>query len=131
MLHWIDASCSHTLTYRYRSECCTQVEQLAPYYVMRSLETYPGMTPIDSLTAGLDALMRLIPSGDPSSLFIIQKVCDKLLQLWQSDIHKGQFVELMQLLGYLLLVVDFQVQQAHANCHAGVLSTLFFATMTV
>jgi hypothetical protein len=83
-----------------------QKEQLAPFYVERSLVNYPGATPLDGLTAGMDALARTLTPGSPATLFCLQRVCDRCLALTEDP---KAAMGLVHLLAYLLLVIDLQV----------------------
>ena len=89
---------------------CLQIEHLAPYYAARSLAFFPEATPFESLTVGLDAVMRQIPSGDPSSVLVVRKVTERVLQLAGGPSQDPHLLQLYGLLGYLLLVIDFEVR---------------------
>lgn len=69
---------------------------------------FPQITPIESLTHGLDALVRSIPSGDPVSALIIVKSCQKLEQVSKEALQDKNGKELALLIGYLLLILDIQ-----------------------
>jgi len=56
-------------------------EQLSFYYIKRSLEAYPGVTPFDGLASGVAAIARHIPAGSPAILFCIHSLVVKAKDL--------------------------------------------------
>lgn len=52
-------------------------ERLAFYYIKRSLEAYPGLTPFDGLASGVAALVRHLPAGSAAILFCIHSLAVK------------------------------------------------------
>ncbi|KAL6848337.1 hypothetical protein ACP4OV_021631 [Aristida adscensionis] len=95
-------------------------EQLIFYYIKRSLETYPGVTPFEGLASGVAALVRHLPAGSPAILFCIHslvvkakdlcntaKVQDK--SLWRSwEESTGPCKKISDLLLRLIFLVDIQ-----------------------
>ena len=107
---------------------CTQKEELVPFYTKRAMQAYPLCTPITSLSAGVDAAMRELPSGSPVVLLTLQslgKHASKFLQQsakQQQNLQAG--LDLVKLLAQMLLVVEHQflpdaltvAQDAVVNC---------------
>ena len=106
-----------------------QKEQLVPFYMERALEGYPGCTPINGLSAGVDSAMRELPCGTPVVLHmfcLLAKHTDSLMQ--QDGTHtKAEAragLDLLRLLTQMLLVVEFQflsdaldtVEEVVLNC---------------
>ncbi|KAK2995965.1 hypothetical protein RJ640_026004, partial [Escallonia rubra] len=52
-------------------------EQLVFYYIQRSLEGYPGVTPLDGMASGVAALVRHLPAGSPSIFYCIHCLAEK------------------------------------------------------
>ncbi|GMH29815.1 hypothetical protein Nepgr_031658 [Nepenthes gracilis] len=85
-------------------------EQLVYYYMMRSLEAYPGNTPFDGLVSGVIALVRQLPAGSPSVYYCIHGLVNKASDLminWHGDSEPCKKV--FELLVRLLSLVDIQV----------------------
>ncbi|RLM79549.1 uncharacterized protein C2845_PM12G01510 [Panicum miliaceum] len=95
-------------------------EQLIFYYIKRSLEAYPGVTPFDGLASGVAAIVRHIPAGSPAILFCIHslvvkakdlcdtaKVQDKSLwRSWEESTEPCK--KTLDLLLRLIFLVDIQ-----------------------
>ncbi|KAG8057961.1 hypothetical protein GUJ93_ZPchr0002g24954 [Zizania palustris] len=95
-------------------------EQLAFYYIKRTLEAYPGVTPFEGLASGVAALARHLPSGSPAILFCIHslvvkakdlchnsKVQDKSLwRSWEGSTEPCK--KILDLLLRLIFLVDIQ-----------------------
>uniref|UniRef100_A0A0D9VBK5 Uncharacterized protein n=1 Tax=Leersia perrieri TaxID=77586 RepID=A0A0D9VBK5_9ORYZ len=95
-------------------------EQLAFYYIKRTLEAYPGVTPFEGLASGVAALVRHLPAGSPAILFCIHslvvkakdlclnsKVQDKSLwRSWEGSTEPCK--KMMDLLLRLIFLVDIQ-----------------------
>ncbi|KNA19419.1 hypothetical protein SOVF_061800 [Spinacia oleracea] len=97
-------------------------EQLVFYYMRRSLEAYPGITPFDGLGSGVSALVRHLPAGSPSIYYCIHSLVEKANVLsrevtnlkgsewwknWQGDSEPCQ--KIIELLMQLISMVDIQV----------------------
>ncbi|KAL5664370.1 hypothetical protein ACJX0J_024478, partial [Zea mays] len=59
-------------------------ERLAFYYIKRSLEAYPGLTPFDGLASGVAALVRHLPAGSAAILFCIHSLAVKAKDLCET-----------------------------------------------
>uniref|UniRef100_A0A0E0JUW6 Uncharacterized protein n=1 Tax=Oryza punctata TaxID=4537 RepID=A0A0E0JUW6_ORYPU len=95
-------------------------EQLAFYYIKRTLEAYPGVTPFEGLASGVAALARHLPAGSPATLFCIHslvvkakdlchtsKVQDKSLwRSWEGSTEPCK--KILDLLLRLIFLVDIQ-----------------------
>uniref|UniRef100_A0A7N0V4C9 Uncharacterized protein n=1 Tax=Kalanchoe fedtschenkoi TaxID=63787 RepID=A0A7N0V4C9_KALFE len=95
-------------------------EQLVFYYIQRSLEAYPGLTPFDGLASGVVALVRFLPAGSPAIFYAIHSLVLKANELCfdpsSQDAVLGNSLEesgpgrkIMDLLLRLIFVVDIQV----------------------
>ncbi|KAI4370047.1 hypothetical protein MLD38_018434 [Melastoma candidum] len=94
-------------------------EQLAFYYVERSLEDFPGVTPFEGLASGVAALVRHLPAGSPAILYSIHALADKASSLCLNNSNKESNMwknlneepckKLLDLLLSLLSLVDIQV----------------------
>ncbi|XP_057478500.1 uncharacterized protein LOC130765910 [Actinidia eriantha] len=96
-------------------------EQLIFYYIRRSLEGYPGITPFDGLASGVAALVRHLPAGSPSIFYTIHSLVEKahglyrevmtqdgdLWKNWQGELEPCK--KIIDLLLRLLSLVDIQV----------------------
>lgn len=97
-------------------------EQLVFYYMKRSLEAYPGITPFDGLASGVSALVQHLPAGSPSIHYCIHSVVEKASELcreamahkdsewwknWQGDSEPCK--KIIELLMQLISLVDIQV----------------------
>ncbi|RLN07295.1 uncharacterized protein C2845_PM11G13010 [Panicum miliaceum] len=95
-------------------------EQLTFYYIKRSLEAYPGVTPFDGLASGVAAIVRHIPAGSPAILFCIHSLvikakdlCDTAMvqdkSLWRSwEESTKPCKKTLDLLLRLIFLVDIQ-----------------------
>lgn len=95
-------------------------EQLIFYYIKRSLEAYPGVTPFDGLASGVAALVRHLPAGSPAILFCIHSLvvkakdlCDTAMiqdkSLWRSwEESTEPCKKTLDLLLRLIFLVDIQ-----------------------
>ncbi|KAK9698659.1 hypothetical protein RND81_08G121600 [Saponaria officinalis] len=97
-------------------------EQLVFYYVKRSLEEYPKITPFDGLASGVSALVRHLPAGSPSIYYCVHSLTEKANELcreamtlegndwwknWQGDSEPCK--KILELLFLLISMVDIQV----------------------
>ncbi len=105
-----------------------QKEELVPLYVRRSLEGYPGITPLSGLASGYEAIARHLPAGSPVLLFALQR----LAQRAQAILHKPggllqPGLDLVSLLAHLMLLIDYNVSPALVpvllHCCSGDIST--------
>lgn len=95
-------------------------EQLVYYYMQRSLEGYPGVTPFEGMASGVAALVRNLPAGSPSIFYCVHCLVEKASSLcsevptepgsW-NDLHDElePCKKLLDLLLRLLSLVDIQV----------------------
>ncbi|CAL4890341.1 unnamed protein product [Urochloa decumbens] len=95
-------------------------EQLIFYYIKRSLEAYPGVTPFDGLASGVAALVRHLPAGSPAIMFCIHSLvvkakdlCDTAMvqdkSLWRSwEESTEPCKKTLDLLLRLIFLVDIQ-----------------------
>ncbi|KAM3321926.1 hypothetical protein P3S67_003077 [Capsicum chacoense] len=99
----------------------TLKEQLVFYYVKRSLEGYPGITPFEGMASGVVALVRHLPAGSPSIFYCIHCLVEKTdslcssvnttpeTDLWKSWNGELEPFKMLDLLFRLLSLVDIQV----------------------
>ncbi|GMI72525.1 hypothetical protein like AT1G73970 [Hibiscus trionum] len=99
-------------------------EQLVFYYMQRSLEGYPGITPFEGMASGVAALVRHLPAGSPATYYCIHCLIDKannllgdLITLKDGDWKNWQggpepCKKILELLSRLISLVDIQVLQA-------------------
>ncbi|KAK4338338.1 hypothetical protein RND71_042825 [Anisodus tanguticus] len=103
-------------------ERVTLKEQLVFYYVKRSLEGYPEITPFEGMASGVVVLVRHLPAGSPSIFYCIHCLIEKAdslcssvnttpeTDLWRSwDGELEPFKKMLDLLFRLLSLVDIQV----------------------
>lgn len=95
-------------------------EQLAYYYMQRSLEGFPGVTPFEGMASGVAALVRNLPAGSPCIFYCVNCLVEKASSLcsevpreldsW-NDLHDElePCKKLLDLLLRLLSLVDIQV----------------------
>ncbi|KAK3155886.1 hypothetical protein QOZ80_2AG0099870 [Eleusine coracana subsp. coracana] len=95
-------------------------EKLAFYYIKRSLEAYPGLTPFEGLASGVATLVRHLPAGSPAILFCIHSLvvkakdlCNRATvqdkSLWRSwEENTEPCKKMSDLLLRLIFVVDIQ-----------------------
>lgn len=96
-------------------------EQLVYYYIQRSLEAFPGITPFEGMASGVVALVRYLPAGCPSIFYCIHGLVEKVYTLcsavnrddvdlwkhWEGELEPSKKV--LDLLLRLLSLVDIQV----------------------
>ncbi|EYU31547.1 hypothetical protein MIMGU_mgv1a001858mg [Erythranthe guttata] len=96
-------------------------EQLVFYYIQRSLEGYPEITPFEGMASGVIALVRHLPAGSPSIFYCIQSLVEKassmcstvsiddsdLWKNWEGELESSK--KILDLLLRLLALVDIQV----------------------
>ncbi|KAH7863080.1 hypothetical protein Vadar_013097 [Vaccinium darrowii] len=93
-------------------------EQLVFYYIQRSLEGYPQITPFEGIASGVAALVRYLPAGSPSIFYTVHCLVEKAHDLcrevmtqesdsWQDELEPRK--KLTDLLLRLLSIVDIQV----------------------
>ncbi|KAA8521948.1 hypothetical protein F0562_012737 [Nyssa sinensis] len=96
-------------------------EQLVFYYIQRSLEGYPEITPFEGMASGVAALVRHLPCGSPSIFYCIHSLVEKANNLcsevatleadlwnnWQGELEPCK--KILELLLRLLSLVDIQV----------------------
>ncbi|RAL53390.1 hypothetical protein DM860_007062 [Cuscuta australis] len=92
----------------------TLKEQLVFYYMRRSLEVYPGITPFEGVAAGVTAIVRHLPAGSLSIFYCIQSVVEKAnsicgaIKNWEGELVEP-LKKIFELLLRLLHLVDIQV----------------------
>lgn len=97
------------------SHPCMQREELVPLYVKRSLEGYPGITPLSGLAGGYEAIARHLPVGSPVLLFALQRLAQRAQGILRK--HGGLLqpgLDLISLLAHLMLLIDYNVSRAWA-----------------
>ncbi|KAF8027425.1 hypothetical protein BT93_E0355 [Corymbia citriodora subsp. variegata] len=96
-------------------------EQLVFYYMQRSLEAFPAITPFEGLASGVAAIVRHLPAGSPAIFYCIHSIAEKANKLcsvefvqdghlsmkWQGDSEPCK--DVLELLLRLLSLVDVQV----------------------
>ncbi|KAG6400356.1 hypothetical protein SASPL_137184 [Salvia splendens] len=96
-------------------------EQLVFYYIQRSLEGYPRITPFEGMASGVAALARNLPAGSPSTFYCVSSLIQKATSLcnavddldidlwksWEGELEPPKKV--LDLLLRLLSLVDIQV----------------------
>ncbi|XP_023737509.1 uncharacterized protein LOC111885484 [Lactuca sativa] len=104
----------------YDDERVSLKEQLVYYYMQRSLEGYPGVTPFEGMASGVAALVRYLPAGSPCIFYSVHCLVEKASSLcsefpkepnsW-NDLHDElePCKKLLDLLLRLLSLVDIQV----------------------
>ncbi|XP_068634829.1 uncharacterized protein [Aristolochia californica] len=97
-------------------------EQLAFYYMQRSLEAFPEITPYEGMVSGVTALVRHLPAGSPAILYSIYCLSEKATSLcrealnqeadlwtkWQGDMELPS-KKILELLLRLISFVDIQI----------------------
>nr|BAD07952.1 hypothetical protein [Oryza sativa Japonica Group] len=95
-------------------------EQLAFYYIKRTLEAYPGVTPFEGLASGVAALARHLPAGSPATLFCIHNLVVKAKDLCHTSMVEDKSLwrswegstepckKILDLLLRLIFLVDIQ-----------------------
>ncbi|KAL9254300.1 hypothetical protein AKJ16_DCAP13014 [Drosera capensis] len=97
-------------------------EQLVFYYMIRSLEVYPGSTPFEALASGVAAIVRNLPAGSPSIYYCINSLVNKVHALYpevakqEAKLSSKNFLgdsdpakKIIGLLVQLLALADVQV----------------------
>ncbi|KAL3507502.1 hypothetical protein ACH5RR_032884 [Cinchona calisaya] len=96
-------------------------EQLVFYYMQRSLEGYPGITPFEGMASGVAAVVRHLPAGSPSIFYCIHSIVEKAssmcsaVNIEETDLLKTRdggwepCQKMLELLLRLLSLVDIQV----------------------
>ncbi|XP_020597892.1 uncharacterized protein LOC110037559 [Phalaenopsis equestris] len=96
-------------------------EKLVFYYIQRSLEVYPGITPFEGLASGVAALVRQLPAGSPAIFYCINcltekardlcnKATSKDADMWKTwDGSAETCKKVLDLLMRLIYLVDIQV----------------------
>ncbi|KAL5999188.1 hypothetical protein ACLOJK_040638 [Asimina triloba] len=96
-------------------------EQLVFYYMQRSLEAYPGITPIEGMASGVAAIVRHLPAGSPSIFYCVHSLAEKVTSLCSKSMSqdvdmwknwKGESEptkKILELLLRLMSLVDIQV----------------------
>ncbi|OWM88420.1 hypothetical protein CDL15_Pgr003832 [Punica granatum] len=106
----------------FEDEQASLKEQFSYYYVQRSLEGFPDITPFEGLASGVGALVRHLPAGSAAIFYCIHSLAEKtnalcrvVLSRQESDAWKSLQGEnepckkILDLLLRLLSLVDIQV----------------------
>lgn len=123
------ARASHTLFVSFLSsgknpsegETAALKEKLVFYYMQRSLEGYPEITPFEGMASGVAAIVRHLPAGSPAILYCIHCLIEKanslcstskyaetdLTSTLEGDLEARH--KILELLIRLLSLVDIQV----------------------
>ena len=79
-------------------------------YVRRSLEGYPGITPLSGLASGYEAIARHLPAGSPVLPFALQRLAQRAQAILRKPgglLQPG--LDLVSLLAHLMLLIDYNV----------------------
>lgn len=90
-----------------------QKEELVPLYARRSLEGYPGNTPLSGLASGYEAIARHLPAGSPMLLYALQRLAQRSKTILRNPgglLQPG--LDLVSLLAHLMLLIDYNVSSA-------------------
>ncbi|CAK7325175.1 unnamed protein product [Dovyalis caffra] len=96
-------------------------EQLAFYYVQRSLAGFPVITPFEGMASGVAAMVRNLPAGSPATFYCIHSLVEKASKLcadiatqkpnmwknWEGESEPCK--KILELLLRLISLVDIQV----------------------
>lgn len=96
-------------------------EKLVFYYIERSLEAYPGVTPFEGLASGVAAIVRHLPAGSPATFYCVRSLVEKATDLcskaltedatlwshWEGNTEP--YKKVIDLLLRLIALVDIQV----------------------
>ncbi|MBA0728916.1 hypothetical protein Golax_004633 [Gossypium laxum] len=105
----------------FKDERVSLKEQLVFYYMQRSLEGYPDITPFEGMASGVAALVRHLPAGSPATFYCIHCLVNKANNLlsdanalkaddwknWQGGPEPCK--KILELLSRLISLVDIQV----------------------
>ncbi|KAG2254159.1 hypothetical protein Bca52824_084295 [Brassica carinata] len=87
-------------------------EDLVFYYMERSLEVYPEITPFEGLASGVAALTRHLPAGSPAIFYSVHSLVEKA-STFNADESQGRKSDpgnqILDLLLRLVSLVDIQV----------------------
>ena len=90
-----------------------QREELVPLYVRRSLEGYPGITPLSGLAGGYKTIGRHLPAGSPVLLFALQRLAQRAQAILRKPVGLLQpGLDLVSLLAHLMLLIEYNVRTA-------------------
>ena len=87
----------------------------------RSLEGYPGTTPLSGLAGGYEAIARHLPAGSPVLLFALQRLAQRAQRILRKPgglLQPG--LDLVSLLAHLMLLVDYNVSTTTPHRVSGV-----------
>lgn len=85
----------------------------------RSLEGYPGITPLSGLAGGCEAIARHLPVGSPVLLFALQRLAQRAQAILRKPgglLQPG--LDLVSLLAHLMLLIDYNVNALSSPLHA-------------
>ncbi|CAN1794818.1 hypothetical protein LINPERHAP1_LOCUS20426 [Linum perenne] len=103
-------------------ETASLKEQLAFYYVQKSLSEYPSSTPFDGMASGFAHLIQHLPAGSPAIFYCIHSLVEKVQNLcsknvsmqnadswknWQGELEPCK--KLFDMLVRFISLVDIQV----------------------
>ncbi|KAJ4875072.1 Uncharacterized protein Rs2_40090 [Raphanus sativus] len=84
-------------------------EDLVFYYMERSLEVYPEITPFEGLASGVAALTRHLPAGSPSIFYSVHTLVEKASTFNTEGKKSDPGNQILDLLLRLVSLVDIQV----------------------
>lgn len=87
-------------------------EQLVFYYMQRSLEVYPEITPFEGLASGVATLVQHLPAGSPAIFYSVHSLVEKA-STFSTESLQGRKSDpgnqILELLLRLVSLVDIQV----------------------
>jgi hypothetical protein len=108
-------------------------EEVIPYYLKVSLETFPEITPFESLSETTSAIIQSLPGAHPLSALTIKSVSDKIRLMKMSKNTVYLLVILFRMiekvnvyiLPFLLSTIESTVSQAPKKLHEPLCKLLF------
>ncbi|KAK4802996.1 hypothetical protein SAY86_001199 [Trapa natans] len=74
----------------FENEQASLKEQFTYYYMLRSLEVYPDITPFEGLASGVGALVRHLPAGSAAIFYCIDSLAEKSNALCSTVLSHGE-----------------------------------------
>ncbi|CAH8258102.1 unnamed protein product [Arabidopsis lyrata] len=87
-------------------------EHLVFYYMQRSLEVYPEITPFEGLASGVATLVRHLPAGSPAIFYSVHSLVEKASTFSTNSLQGRKSdpgSQILELLLRLVSLVDIQV----------------------
>ncbi|KAG7651628.1 Armadillo-type fold [Arabidopsis thaliana x Arabidopsis arenosa] len=95
-------------------------EQLVFYYMQRSLEVYPEITPFEGLASGVATLVQHLPAGSPAIFYSVHSLVEKA-STFSTESLQGRKSDpgnqILELLLRLVSLVDIQVSFFFGHLH--------------